>query len=426
MLLINTNLPLCDPLMSIDNLNNNNLALKSQNITTFSSEDSFSLQDNTKLQSMNRSSYNYKDGYGLIDTEDALERITGEEIDRVPDLGGNNWGADLINAPEAWNEGYTGEGVVVAVLDGGVDYNHEDLQDNIWTNNREIAGNGKDDDGNGFIDDVYGWNFNDDDNDTLDRNGHGTHVAGTIAGANNDYGVTGIAYDAQIMPVKVLDDNGSGSYNSLVDGIYYAVDNGADVINLSLGGTDSSRDIESAIEYAHENGVTVVMAAGNSSDETPLYPAKYADKYGIAVGAVDKNNEFADFSNRAGDNELAYVTAPGVNVYSTVPDNQYESYSGTSMAAPHVSGMVALMLSANPNLTPDQIREIITQSTTSNTQTTSSDSSNLDFYFGNSSFTEKTFYSNDFNDNSVNFGMNKSIAFDRNVSNQAENYRLRK
>ena len=403
--------------MSINNLNNN-LDPKRLNITTLSSENTFSLQDNTNLQSINRSSYNYKDGYGLIDTKDSLETITGEEIDEVPDLGGNNWGADLINAPEAWNKGYTGEGVVVAVLDGGVDYKHEDLRDNIWTNSGEIAGNGKDDDGNGFIDDVYGWNFHDDDNDTLDRDGHGTHVAGTIAGADNDYGVTGIAYDAQIMPVKVLDDSGAGYNSSIADGIYYAVDNGADVINLSLGGEYPSRDIESAVEYAHENGVTVVMAAGNSSGQTPMYPANYADEYGIAVGAVDKNNQLADFSNRAGNDELAYVTAPGVNIYSTVPDDEYESYSGTSMAAPHVSGAVALMLSADPNLTPDEIREIITESATSNTQTTNSDSSNLEFDFGYSSFTEKSFYSTDFNDNSVNFGMNKSIGFEKNISSE--------
>lgn len=412
--------------MSIDNLNNN-LSRKELNITTFSSKDTsskdtFSLQDPTNLELVSRSSYNSSTGYGSIDTKEALETITGEEINDVPDSGGNNWGADLINAPIAWNEGYTGKGVVVAVLDGGVDYNHEDLRENIWTNSKEIAGNGKDDDGNGFIDDVYGWNFHDDNKDILDRDGHGTHVAGTIAGVNNDYGVTGIAYDAQIMPVKVLGDSGSGYYSSIVDGIYYAVDNGANVINLSLGGEFPSWDIDSAIEYAHKSGVTVIMAAGNSSGETPLYPASYADDHGIAVGAVDKNNEFADFSNRAGNDELAYVTAPGVNVYSTVVNNQYASYSGTSMAAPHVSGMVALMLSADPNLTPDQIREIVTQSATSDTQTTSSDRKilDLDLDLDYLSFAGKTFDSIDFNFNSVNFGANNSIDFAGNISSQAE------
>ena len=391
--------------MSIDYLNNN-LDRKGLSITNFSSKDTFNSENNTQPGLLARSSYNSIDGYGLVDTSNAIEIITGEEIDRVPDLGGNNWGADLINAPEAWNEGYTGEGVIVAVVDGGVDYNHEDLRDNIWTNSREIAGNGKDDDGNGFIDDVYGWNFNDNNNDTLDKDGHGTHVAGTIAGVNNDYGITGIAYDAQIMPVKVLDENGSGFYDAIADGIYYAVNNGADVINLSLGGEYPSRDIESAIEYAHQSGVTVVMAAGNSSGETPLYPANYADEYGIAVGAVDRDNQFADFSNRAGENELAYVTAPGVDIYSTVPGDGYEFYNGTSMAAPHVSGVVALMLSADPNLTPDQIREIITHDGTFDTQPISSDM-----------FADPI----DFNVDSVNIGANNSIDFASNIFSKIEN-----
>ncbi len=423
--------------MSIDYLNNNLDYRKGQNISTFSSKNTFNLQDPSYSGLVSNSSYNSSTGYGSIDTKEALETITGKEINEVPDSGGNNWGADLINAPTAWNEGYTGEGVVVAVLDGGVDYNHQDLRDNIWTNSKEIAGNGKDDDGNGFIDDIYGWNFHDDNNDTLDKDGHGTHVAGTIAGVNNNYGVTGIAYNAQIMPVKVLDDSGSGFYSSIVDGIYYAVDNGADVINLSLGGEYPSWDIELAIAYADKSGVTVVMAAGNSSGENPLYPASYADDYGIAVGAVDKNNEFADFSNRAGNDETAYVTAPGVNVYSTVPNDGYESYSGTSMAAPHVSGVVALMLSANPNLTPDQIRQIVTQSATNSTQTINSDRKilGLDFDSGLDlnldldylSFIETTFYSFDsidFNFNSVsfdnvNFGANNSIDFAGNIFSQA-------
>ena len=193
----------------------------------------------------------------------------------------------------------------------------------------------------------------------MDVEGHGTHVSGTIAGENNDFGVTGIAYDAQIMPVKVLDDSGSGSNNAVADGIYYAVDNGADVINLSLGGTFPSSGIEQAVKYASDRGVTVVMAAGNSGGQTPLYPASYADEYGIAVGAIEEDESLASFSNRAGSQELTYVTAPGVDIYSTLPNNQYESYNGTSMATPHVAGVVALMLSANPNLDNNQIRQIL-------------------------------------------------------------------
>jgi len=163
------------------------------------------------------------------------------------------------------------------------------------------------------------------------------------------------------MLIKVLNDDGSGSYTSIASGIYYAVAHGANVINLSLGGAYPNSTIEQAIEYASSKNVTVVMAAGNDGKSSPGYPARYADRWGIAVGAVDKNKNMADFSNRAGQNPLACVTAPGVKVYSTIPGNQYASYSGTSMAAPYVAGVVALMLSANHNLTAPQIRQILTQ-----------------------------------------------------------------
>ncbi|MFN6479540.1 S8 family peptidase [Nostoc sp. DedQUE07] len=390
--------------MHIDDVNNNILSNKQLNTTSISSLDSFNTKDEYSLNFSRRSSYNSADadvqlrnndesknsnnptnnafstqnynstnGYGLINGAAAVARAIGQNtFADVPDLGGNNWGADIVKAPEVWAHGYTGKGVVVAVVDTGVDYNHEDLKNNIWTNSKEIAGNGIDDDGNGYIDDNYGWNFADQNNNTLDDNGHGTHVSGTIAGENNNYGVTGIAYDAKIMPVKALDSSGSGSYSSISKGIRYAVDNGANVINLSLGGGSSNRTLESAINYASSKGVIVVMAAGNDGDSSPDYPARYASKSGIAVGAVDKNNNLADFSNRSGTNPIAYVTAPGVKVYSSVPNNQYATYSGTSMAAPHVAGIVALMLSANSNLTDAQVRQIVTETAEKSTQTTSS------------------------------------------------------
>ncbi|MDZ7968334.1 MAG: S8 family peptidase [Nostoc sp. DedSLP03] len=386
--------------MHIDDANNNILSKKQLNTTSISSLDSFHTKDNYSLNFSRRSSYNSADadmqllnndesknsnnafstqnynstnGYGLINGAAAVARAIGQNtFADVPDLGGNNWGADLVKAPEVWARAYTGKGIVVAVVDTGVDYNHEDLKNNIWTNSKEIAGNGIDDDGNGYVDDTYGWNFADQNNNTLDDNGHGTHVSGTIAGENNNYGVTGIAYDAKIMPVKALDSSGSGSYSSISKGIRYAVDNGANVINLSLGGGSSNRTLESAINYASSKGVIVVMAAGNDGGSSPEYPARYASKSGIAVGAVDKNNNLADFSNRSGTNQIAYVTAPGVNIYSSVPNNQYATYSGTSMAAPHVAGIVALMLSANPNLTDAQVRQIVTETAENSTQTTSS------------------------------------------------------
>ncbi|MGK7940474.1 MAG: S8 family serine peptidase [Crocosphaera sp.] len=329
--------------------------------------------------------YSINSGYGLINAAAAVaEAINQPTFAEVPDLGGNYWGAELINAPEVWNAGYTGEGVVVAVLDTGVDRHHEDLTDNIWTNVGEIANNGIDDDGNGYIDDVYGWNSIDGNNNTLDLDGHGTHVAGTIAALKNDFGVTGMAYNAEIMPVKVLGDDG-GTTESLTEGIRYAVDNGANVINMSLGygAVDSivykdelEADLRPVLEYASNNGVIVVMSAGNDMwDWVNNYPSTLAHTWGLAVGAVDYNNEMASFSNRSGDDNLAhvertaYVTAPGVAVLSTTPNNTYDSYQGTSMAAPHVAGVVALMLEANPNLTDAQVRQIVT-GTAQNTQYT--------------------------------------------------------
>ncbi|MEG3435789.1 S8 family serine peptidase [Pannus brasiliensis CCIBt3594] len=302
-------------------------------------------------------------GYGLVNAAAAVARAIGQStFANVPTFGGaNDWGVNLVNAPEAWARGYTGQGIIVAVLDTGVDRNHVDLRDNIWTNSDEIAGNGIDDDGNGYVDDVYGWNFANGNNNTLDYNGHGTHVSGTIAGANNGIGVTGVAYNARIMPVQVLDSSGSGSYTSVALGIRYAVDNGARVINMSLGGGSTNSEVQSALQYASSRGVIVVMAAGNSGGAAPGYPANNATTWGLAIGAVDSNNNMASFSNRAGTNSsMMYVTAPGVNVYSTLPNNSYGSYNGTSMATPHVAGVVALMLQANPALTDAQVREMIT------------------------------------------------------------------
>ncbi len=329
--------------------------------------------------------YSIVDGFGLVNAASAVAQAIGQNpFADVPDLGGNDWGADLINAPEVWSQGYTGEGIVVAVLDTGVDRNHEDLRDNIFTNNGEIAGDGIDNDNNGYIDDFYGWNFIDNNNNTSDVHSHGTHVAGTIAASKNGFGVTGIAYDAQIMPVKVLGDDGSGSYESVANGIRYAADNGADIINMSLGGDAPSSILRSAVEYAASKGVIVVMASGNDGDSTTMghYPAAYATDWGIAVGAVDRNSNLASFTNRSGIFPLTYVTAPGASVYSTTPNNRYDSYSGTSMATPHVAGVVALMLSANPDLTESEVYDILTSTAESsfpdsNSQNLASAQSNL-------------------------------------------------
>ncbi|MDJ0531928.1 MAG: S8 family serine peptidase [Xenococcaceae cyanobacterium MO_207.B15] len=314
-------------------------------------------------------------GYGFLDASVAVANVLGQAPFPQVDFSGEDseWAVNMVNAPAVWAQGYTGRGIVVAVLDTGVDRNHPDLSSNIWRNEDEIPGNGLDDDGNGFDDDVWGWNFTRDNNNTLDIDGHGTHVAGTIAGLDNNEGVTGVAYNAQIMPVKVLGDDGRGTtYEGIANGIYYAVDNGANVINMSLSGTNSSQDVQDAIAYAASQGVIVVSAAGNDEESEPAAaPASYALDYGVTVGAVGRSNNFANFSNQAGnDSSMLYVTAPGEDIYSSIPNRRYDSLNGTSMAAPHVAGIAALMLEANPNLSDRRARRIISASTTNSPRST--------------------------------------------------------
>lgn len=279
----------------------------------------------------------------------------------VPYYGGaNDWYVNRVGATEAWADGYTGEGVVVAVIDTGVDLDHPDLVTNLWVNADEIPGNGIDDDGNGFVDDVRGWDFANGDNDPDDTNGHGTHVAGTVAALANGQGATGVAPGATVMPVQVLGDSGGGSSFSVASGIRYAADNGADIINLSLGGGFSNA-IRSAVAYASSLGVFVVAAAGNESAAVPSFPARYSADFGqvLSVGAHSSVDRIAGFSNAVGNSGAVQVDAPGVGVFSTYVGGGYRSLSGTSMASPNVAGVAALTLSANPNLTPSQLRSLI-------------------------------------------------------------------
>lgn len=292
--------------------------------------------------------YQSTTGYGEASVERAIESLLGNPIADLPtQFSGGLYGLDRIGAPEAWSSGYTGQGMVVAVIDTGVDRNHDDLDANMWVNSRETLGDGIDNDGNGFVDDYYGWNFSNNDNNPHDNNSHGTHVAGTIAAENNGMGVTGVAYDAKIMTVKVLDANGSGSLSSIAKGIRYAADNGAHVINLSLGGSSGSSELQSAVQYAWSKGVSLMMAAGNSGGSSPIYPAAYANQYGMAIGAINSRGGLASFSNRAGSVTLDYVTAAGVSIYSTTPGNTYQTFSGTSMATPQMAGAMALLMQAN-------------------------------------------------------------------------------
>ncbi|MEG4857477.1 S8 family serine peptidase [Microcoleus sp. K1-B6] len=309
--------------------------------------------------------FNRNYGYGLVNANAAVTRTLNRStlFPDVPNLSDNNWGLDAINAPEVWEQNITGNGIVVAVIDTGVDYTHPDLDNNIWQNADEIADNGIDDDRNGFIDDIRGWDFVYNDNYPMDLDvyGHGTHIAGLIAAERNDFGITGVAPNAKIMPIRVIDSFRDAYSNDIAAGIRYAADNGANVINLSLGNEFyPSNEENEAIEYANNKGSVVVIAAGNSGFSQPDYPARNADRWGIAVGSIDINGRMPDTSNRAGSTPLEYVVAPGVEIYSTTPYNNYEIISGTSMATPQVAGVAALVLNANPTLTPAQVEYILT------------------------------------------------------------------
>ena len=245
-----------------------------------------------------------------------------------------------IQVPQAWDVLPTLQPVVVAVLDTGVNITHPDLINSIWQNPTEAVGAPNvDDDKNGYVDDLHGWNFVNGNNNVNDDNGHGTHLAGIIAAqTNNKIGIAGIAPNARIMPVKVLDKNGYGSYANVAEGIIYATNMGARIIELGFGGTGSSELMQSAINYALAHNVLIVAAAGNTGNATAYYPAAY---YGvIAVSALDAHNNPASFSSSGDDISLS---APGVGIISTGLSNNYPYMSGTSMASAEVSGVAALL-----------------------------------------------------------------------------------
>lgn len=272
-----------------------------------------------------------------------------------------------IDAPEAWDITTGSRSVVVAVIDTGIDYTHRDLAANAWRNPGEVAGDGLDNDGNGFVDDVYGWDFANNDADPLDDQGHGTHVAGTIgAVGNNGTGVVGVSWNVSIIGLKFLGANGSGSTSGAVAAINYATrmrrDFGINIVatNNSWGGGGSSTSLRDAIAAGGQAGILFVAAAGNEStniDATPSYPASYTSDALISVAATDRSNNLASFSNYGATG--VDLAAPGVSIYSTVRNNSYATYSGTSMATPHVTGTVALMAAANPQATAAQIRSAV-------------------------------------------------------------------
>jgi len=268
---------------------------------------------------------------------------------------------DDIKATLAWDQ-FTGDpNIKIGVIDTGVDYNHPDIAANVWTNPGEIPGNGIDDDGNGYVDDVHGYDFANNDGDPFDDNGHGTHTSGTIAAVgNNNVGVTGVNWNAKIVAIKFLSAGGSGSTAGAIAGVNYAITVGVRLTSNSWGGGGFSQALLDAINAAGAAGQLFVAAAGNSSqntDTTPSYPASYDTPYIISVAATDHNDNLASFSNFGA--TTVDLGAPGVNILSTLPGNSYGTLSGTSMATPHVAGVVGLAMGRFPAVPALQIKTLL-------------------------------------------------------------------
>ncbi|MCK5508202.1 MAG: S8 family serine peptidase [Desulfobacterales bacterium] len=300
----------------------------------------------------------FPEQWGLHNTGQTVFEIAGTED------------AD-IDAPEAWTIATGSHDVVIAVIDSGVAYNHPDLKDNIWVNSGEVAGDELDNDGNGYIDDIYGWNFFDDDNDPLDDavDGHGTHVAGIIgAVGNNGIGVSGVNWNVSIMAIKIGGAEGFGTTLTGVNAINYAVENGARVINASWGGYDFDQLLYDTIQAAGNAGTLFVAATGNAGSDnevTPSYPDGFDLQNIISVAATDQNDDLATtnvagatFSSNYGADSVD-VSAPGVNVLSATIGDNYCYMDGTSPASSFVTGLAGLLLSVNPDLTVAQLKKLI-------------------------------------------------------------------
>jgi subtilisin family serine protease len=275
------------------------------------------------------------------------------QADAADPRGAEQWslqGDAPMGVATAWRQ-TTGGDVTVAVVDSGIDLGHPDLVPNLWTNPGEIAGNGVDDDGNGYVDDVHGYDFVDGDGTPQDANGHGTHVAGIVAArGGNGIGVAGVAWRARLMAVRVLDSGARGTTTTVAEGIRYAVDNGARIVNLSLAGPSPAGDLEDAIAHARELGVVLVVAAGNDGRDlagSPTYPAAYTEDNVLGVAATAQDGGLAAISDFGAGADLA---APGEDILSTALGGGYEWRTGTSMAAPQVTGALVLLAAARPDL----------------------------------------------------------------------------
>lgn len=281
------------------------------------------------------------------------------------------WHLKKISSEESWNLTKGNESIIIAIIDTGVQWNHSDLMENIWINDGEIPDNGIDDDGNGYIDDIRGYDFVDvqnelecssliedcnfTDNNPMDLYGHGTHCAGIAsAKTNNSIGVSGICPNCKIMTLRAgyMDVHGRGTLQGdfIIEAINYAVNNGADIISMSFGTNSSSLGIQEALQEAYNRGIILVAASGNDNKNVPIYPAAYSNV--ISVGSTNSSDMKSNFSNYGSRVNLA---APGSNITSTYLNNQYASAEGTSMSAPLVAGSIGLIKSLFPKATQGEI-----------------------------------------------------------------------
>lgn len=294
----------------------------------------------------------------MVDYDYVVEATAMDEYKELPSQFNANqtdrWEHHICGVPDAYKELKSPGGsssVIVAVIDTGVDYTHEDLKQNIWVNAAETPDNGIDDDGNGFVDDYYGVNVVAGSGSGNDDHGHGTHVAGIVAAQNNNMGVAGLAYNCKVMPIKAGNHSGYFLQSDIAKAVLYAYENGAEVINMSFGGTACSQAVQDALSTAYARCVLVASAGNNGAPNegllaVPNYPA--ALTYVVGVMAVDRYGTESSFTNydAAPFNKVEYeVYAPGVDIVSTIPGNSYATWSGTSMAAPYVSAIAAILRS---------------------------------------------------------------------------------
>ncbi len=308
-------------------------------------------------------SLHYQGLMSLAEVGDMIEFIEYDHVIKLNNyVDRRQWGLDSprgfdVGALDAWKVTKGDPKVVVAVVDSGIDYNHQSLNKSMWKNPQEIPSNGKDDDGNGFIDDVYGWDFANADNDPSDEVGHGTHCAGIIAAQGT---IQGIAPQVKIMALKFITDDGTGTLSAAISSIDYAINNGAKVISNSWGSGLYSNSLKYIIKKAHEKGILFVAAAGNSAmnnDTDPMYPASYEVRNVVSVAAINRYGSLASFSNYG--RKSVHLAAPGEDILSTYPGQGYEYLDGTSMATPFVSGIAALLYSMNPQAKVETVKNTL-------------------------------------------------------------------